>query len=141
MTIEVRRAIRQKDSLASNLGHTLGHATENSDFKVLNGDAISAGTVLALYFACYEKLITDEKVENIVGEMKRMNLNVYLDKNLDVDALIECMKRDKKSSINELNLVLITDVGLPYFKEDSYFYSVIPYKVKVFLFERPYINL
>jgi 3-dehydroquinate synthase len=128
LTIEVRSAIRQKDSLASNLGHTFGHAIEKlSDIKVLNGDAISVGTVLALYFACYEKLITDEKVENIVGEMKRMNLNVYLDKNLDVDALIECMKRDKKSSINELNLVLITDVGLPYFKEDSYFYSVIPY--------------
>jgi 3-dehydroquinate synthase len=51
LTIEARSNIRQKDALASNLGHTFGHALEKiTDFKVMHGDAIWVGTVMALYF-------------------------------------------------------------------------------------------
>ena len=134
LTIKARSYIRKRDSLASNLGHTFGHAIEKlSNYKILHGDAITVGTVLALYFAEKVNLIEAEIVSKIIALMKNLHLNIYIEKDLDIDSLINYMMHDKKSSVNTLNLVLITDIEQPYEYNDNLFYRTSPTIVKEFL--------
>ena len=133
-TIECRSNIRKKDPLASNLGHTFGHAIEKmTDYKVLHGDAISVGTVMALYFAVEEGILRAELRDWIVDNMKRNGLNIYMQDNIDVENMVQLMLRDKKSSHNKINLVLVTDLAQHYHKEDFYFYSTSPDRIKEFI--------
>ncbi len=134
LSIETRAAIRRRDPLASNLGHTFGHAIEKlSGFQILHGDAISAGTVLALNFANEEGLISRQAVGEIVRTMKQLDLNVWLDKDLQPKKLVKLMLRDKKSSSDQLHLVLVKGIAKPYRNGRSSFYDVAPKRVERFL--------
>lgn len=114
-TIESRIRIRRIDPLASNLGHTFGHALEKYfDYKVLHGDAILAGTVMAISYAVEKSLMTQEEYDRIFSIMKKANLNVWIDESLDADRLVDYMKKDKKSSAKKLHLVMICGIGKPY---------------------------
>jgi len=134
LTIKARSIIRKKDALASNLGHTFGHALEKiSNYEVLHGDAISVGTVMALYFALDRGLISQSKVDEIVTKMRQHGLNIYLDSNIDVSEMVNCMLNDKKSSVDTINLVLIRDIEKPYEKSGSLFFPVSPGEMDMFL--------
>jgi 3-dehydroquinate synthetase len=136
LTIKARSVIRKKDPLASNLGHTFGHAIEKlSNYKILHGDAITVGTVLALNFAKKVNFIKEETVNEIIAMIKNLHLNIYLDKDLNIDMLIHHMMHDKKSSVDKLNLVLITDIEQPYEQDNNLFYSTSPVILKEFLKE------
>ena len=136
IAIEVRIKIRKKDPLVSNLGHTFGHPLEKmSNFKILHGDAISAGTVVALNFGDKMGLISKEDVQNIIKLMKKIGLNLYLEKDINLDRWMDLMLRDKKSSVSHLNLVLICGIEKPYEKNGEIFYKVTPDTVKTFLKE------
>src|SRR3989338_5980154 len=131
---EARIKIRKINPLASNLGHTFGHAIEKiSNFGILHGDAISAGTVMSLYFSKKIGITDGKSITAIVDDMKELGLNVYVDKNLDIDKLVELMTRDKKSSTTGFNLVLIAGVAKPYRSNKSNFYRTSPDFVKSFL--------
>jgi len=134
LAAETRIAIRKKDPLASNLGHTFGHAIEKiSGFSILHGDAISAGTALSLYFAEQEGILGKNVREAIIALMKSLKLNLYIDESFDVDAWTEAMSRDKKSSSTGINLVLLTGLQQPYQKGGIPFYRTTKEKVKAFL--------
>ena len=47
--------------------------------------------------------------------------------------MIELMKRDKKSSSNSINLVLIESAGKAFRRDENYFYSVQEGQLKSFL--------
>ena len=131
---EARIKIRKINPLASNLGHTFGHAIEKiSDFRILHGDAISAGTVMSLYFSKKIGIIGGKSVLGIIDKMKLLNLNIYVDKNLDINRLVKIMMRDKKSSAAGMNLVLIRGIAKPYIKNGSYFYRTTRDLVQAFL--------
>jgi 3-dehydroquinate synthase len=133
-SIDARVDIRKQDPLASNLGHTFGHAIEKlSDFRILHGDAISAGTVMALHYAKRKGLMDGSVVGDIVAMMRRLNLNVYFDRSTKPDAMVQLMLRDKKSSSTSVNLVLIRDIGVPYIENGSPFYRTSPQDVEDFL--------
>jgi len=132
-TIQARIKIREIDPLASNLGHTFGHAMEKYfNYNILHGDAIAAGTVLALFFAVRENLLKEEICQEIWELMKAAHLNIYLPYHFDVSKLIRLMRKDKKSSASRLHLVLITDYEKLY-KEDIPFYTVEYSLVESFL--------
>ena len=134
--IEMRVLIRKQDPLASNLGHTFGHAIEKmSQFGILHGDAISAGTVMALEYARRRGLMAEPLVRQIVAQMQRLNLNVYFERSFDAREMVRLMLRDKKSSSDTLHLVLIRDVGVPYEAAGSFFYKADPKDVEQFLAE------
>jgi len=133
-TIRVRVRIRKKNPLASNLGHTFGHAIEKlSHFKILHGDAITIGTVMALHFGVEEGITKKETVSSIEKRMQALGLNCYLDADLDTDTLVDEMMCDKKSSSTKLNLVLLRDIAIPYETKGSFFYETDPRRVKMFL--------
>ena len=131
---EVRIRIRKEDPLASNLGHTFGHALERlSDFKMLHGDAISAGTVMALYFAEKEGLIEETAVKKIVGDMQEIGLNLYIDEKVEAQVLAGAMAKDKKATARDVNLVLVRGVEKPYEKGGFHFYKTTSASIKSFL--------
>jgi len=136
LTIEIRIAVRKRHALASNLGHTFGHAIEKlSDYEILHGDAISIGTIIALNLFQKIDVHAAEKnlVNRVVEKMKKLGLNIYLDKDMDAGKLVETMMYDKKSSSSNLNLVLIEDIAQPYVVDGDVFYRIKPDTVKSFL--------
>lgn len=133
-TIDVRLKIRKKDPLASNLGHTFGHALEKiSSFRVNHGDAISAGIVIALEFSAMHDIISNETKDDIVEMMVRLGLNRCISNDIEPRRLVELMLTDKKSSNTEVRLVLIDDISIPYEFEGRPFYPVDPSILMEFL--------
>ena len=65
--------------------------------------------------------------------MKKIGLNLFIEKGTDVDAWVELMLRDKKSSVDSINLVLIGGIEKPYEKDGKIFYETTPDVVKTFL--------
>lgn len=121
-TIESRIAIRNIDPLASNLGHTFGHALEKySDYTVLHGDAILTGTVVSLHYSVEKGLMKPEDRDKIFQLMLDAHLNVWIPDDLDVKKLVHYMRKDKKSSSQKLHLVLIHDIGKPYHGETPFY--------------------
>jgi len=134
LTIKSRIKISKIDPYASNLGHTFGHALEKiSNYKVLHGDAINVGTVMALHFSVYEGLIKESLVNEIMGIMKNLNLNLYIDRLMDIPSFVQLMKKDKKSMSGMLNLVLIKNIGNTYEDNGHRFYRTEAIKVEKFL--------
>jgi 3-dehydroquinate synthase len=134
LTINSRIAIRYKDALVSNLGHTFGHAIEKfSNYKILHGDAISVGTVIALHYAVHIGIMNKKIKNKIIDIMKLLGLNLYIDDTITSDALVDLMLLDKKSSSTALNLVLIKNISDPYEDDGMLFYKSLPENVKLFL--------
>lgn len=133
-SIQIRAAIRKKDPLVSNLGHTFGHALEKlSGYRILHGDAISVGTIMAINFALERGLMSGSCVCEITEKMMSLGLNVYVEKGVSASDLVCAMLRDKKASVKMLNLVLIEDIAKPYESGSNLFYSVSPEEMKDFL--------
>ena len=147
-TIQARIAIRKVDPLASNLGHTFGHALEKYfDYQILHGDAILVGTVMAIHYAVEIGLMPLSECNHIFELMQQAHLNVYISEDLDVQRLVSFMKKDKKSSSKHLHLVMIQGIGKPYrgktpFWEAEYedverflrhFMEIYPYKKKDYI--------
>ena len=141
-TINARIQIRKVDPLASNLGHTFGHALEKYfDYKILHGDAILIGTVMAMKFAVQKHLMEQSEFEKIFALMQKAHLNVFISEELDVAKLVELMHKDKKSSAGKLHLVMIHGVGKPYRGETPFYeaeYDDVKSLLKQFMEEYPY---
>lgn len=132
--IEIRFNVRTYDPLASNLGHTFGHALEkHSDFKVAHGDAISVGTVMALKFSLEKGIITLKLFQQILNWMEKLSLNRFIDSDVSADKIADLMCRDKKSNGDSVGLILITDVGQPLRYGNLPFYYVQKEEIKNFV--------
>ena len=132
-TIEARIAVRKVDPLASNLGHTFGHALEKySNYQILHGDAILIGTVMAINYAVQRGIMDADEKEKIFDLMQQAHLNTYIYADLDVKKLVEYMRKDKKSSSSKLHLVMIHGIGKPY-RGDTPFYEADYGDVEEFL--------
>jgi 3-dehydroquinate synthase len=97
-TIKIRLKIMNINPLASNLGHTFGHAIEKlTNNKVQHGDAVSIGTILALKFAITENLIKEKRVKIIIRLMNSIGLKINYKKKINIPKMINYMLKDKKS--------------------------------------------
>lgn len=135
-TIKSRINIRKIDPLASNLGHTFGHALESYfEYNILHGDAIAIGTVMALNFSSSIGIMEPTECEEICSSLKKAGLNVYIEEDIDVEKLVNLMRKDKKSDDNSLNLVLLEKIGSVYFHNNVPFYKVDYSVVSKFLID------
>lgn len=141
-TIDARIQIRKVDPLASNLGHTFGHALERYfDYQILHGDAILIGTVMAIHYAVEKGLMEQAECNRIWDLMKAAKLNIYISENLDAARLVGFMKKDKKSSSKKLHLVMIHGIGKPYRGATPFFeadYEEVEMFLKSFMKRYPY---
>ena len=124
LSILARIRVRKIHPLASNLGHTFGHAIEKYyNYQILHGDAISIGMILSFYFSVSEGLMSSEICQDIINIMRKVQLNTWMSDEIDTKRLIDLMHKDKKSNSRKLNLVLLKKIGFPYSGE-SPFYEV-----------------
>jgi 3-dehydroquinate synthetase len=93
-----------------NLGHTVGHAIEAASgySRYRHGEAVGLGLLAALRLSEAPEL--RDEVEAILG---RHGLPVALDEQIEVDAVIEALQRDKKRTAGGVGFVLLSEPGQP----------------------------
>ena len=96
-----------------NLGHTFGHAieTEMGYGEWLHGEAVAAGTVLAVDLSWRMGNLTEQDVERSVALLAKAKLPVLPPKGMSRDAFIDRMLLDKKVLDGSLRLVLLNALG------------------------------
>ena len=110
----VSRDLRENgDRAFLNYGHTLGHAIEVAkDFQLRHGEAVSMGMIYAASLSSRFLGLGDEVIQRQKDLLLRYRLPVTLHE-LDFEALLSIMQRDKKVKSGKMRFVLLKDVGQP----------------------------
>jgi 3-dehydroquinate synthase len=95
-----------------NLGHTFGHAIENSlgYGEWLHGEAVGAGMAMAARFSQRLGWLPQADVERTVELLARLRLPVNPPR-LPADAFLAAMAMDKKVLAGQIRLVLLPSLG------------------------------
>jgi len=110
----IKVAVVEKDERESdlrrilNFGHTLGHAIERHH-KVLHGEAVGMGMILAAQLSHKLGLVTSAEVQRLEALVASSGLPV--DMKLDPEALLLNVRKDKKRSGEEVHFVLLDGLG------------------------------
>jgi shikimate kinase/3-dehydroquinate synthase len=93
-----------------NLGHTVGHAIEAASGygRYRHGEAIGLGLLAALRLSGADELRGE--VESILG---RHRLPIELDAEIEIDAILAALQRDKKRTAEGVGFVLLSEPGVP----------------------------
>ena len=96
-----------------NYGHTFAHAFETIGGygAWLHGEAVAAGMVCAARLAVALNHITQDVADRQLALLNRLNLPIEPKPTWSTDALIDVMRRDKKSLAGKLRFVLPTRLG------------------------------
>lgn len=96
-----------------NLGHTFGHAIEAQMGygKWLHGEAVSVGIVMAATTSFYQQKISKQDLLRIIQLLKKANLPLKAPCQMDLDAFLLHMKRDKKVLSGQLRFIVPTSIG------------------------------
>jgi len=96
-----------------NLGHTFGHAIETHQGygAWLHGEAVSAGTVMALEMSCQLGWLSVEDRNRAVRLLSRAGLPVVPPANMCAEDFLQHMAVDKKVLNGRLRLVLLKRLG------------------------------
>jgi shikimate kinase/3-dehydroquinate synthase len=93
-----------------NLGHTVGHAIEAASgySRYRHGEAVGLGLLAALRLSDAADL--RDEVETVLG---RHALPVRLDREVDLEATLTALQRDKKRTADGVGFVLLAAPGAP----------------------------
>jgi len=121
----------QGDRALLNFGHTFGHALEtyfSYSEKLLHGEAVSLGMVLAARFSSQEGYLSERKLKNIDEHLHSMKLPTVTTQihngKLDVLKLLTFMKQDKKVVGDNINLILLKDIGNGFIERNVPFHKL-----------------
>lgn len=123
-SVEIKTHIVTKDPLEENLrktlnfGHTFGHAIESyflthpEKNKVLHGEAVAAGMIIALYLSTKITSFPPKDLESITQTILEFFPVIEI-REEDFSRIIELLKFDKKNSHGNINFVLLEEIGVP----------------------------
>lgn len=96
-----------------NLGHTFGHAIENTlGYGVyLHGEAVSVGMLMAARLSALEGFLTDEEVYQVQNLLEKSFLPILINSKIDYLKFIHAMSVDKKVVNSEVRLILMKKLG------------------------------
>ena len=96
-----------------NYGHCIGHAIESvSGFRIPHGQAVVIGMILANRIAQHRGGLSETKCRFIEQRLLTPLLRTPVERaDLEPEALIQAMGRDKKRTGKGLALVMLTDTG------------------------------
>lgn len=96
-----------------NFGHTFGHALEQVSgyAKWLHGEAVALGMVMAADLSMREGNLDAGEARRIKALLGRAGLPVVPPQDLDSNALLEAMSRDKKARAGSVRFVLAETIG------------------------------
>ncbi|CAL8977007.1 3-dehydroquinate synthase [Rhodoplanes serenus] len=113
------------DRALLNLGHTFGHAFEAAagfSAKLLHGEAVSLGMVLAFRFSARLGLIAKTEVERVERHLTEMGLPTRVAdvpfRWPDADRMMDLMAQDKKVSRGRLTFILVRGIGQAFVTRD-----------------------
>ena len=114
---EIKKEVVEKDEKESNLrmilnfGHTIGHAIEQftNYEKYSHGEAISAGMVDITKIGERKGITKKNEFLKIEKLLKALNLPTEIE--YPKDKISEIMKRDKKSTSDGINFVILKKIG------------------------------
>lgn len=114
---EIKKEVVEKDEKESNLrmilnfGHTIGHAIEQftNYEKYSHGEAISAGMVDITKIGEKKGFTKKDEFLKIEKLLKALNLPTEIE--YSKDRISEIMKRDKKSTSDGINFVILKEIG------------------------------
>ncbi|MHA6280547.1 3-dehydroquinate synthase [Salinimicrobium sp. CAU 1759] len=101
-----------------NFGHTLGHAIESyfleskKSVKLLHGEAVAVGMVLAVYLSSELEGFSREKRDEVKKVIHSMYGKTAFSKE-DQEKIIDLLKFDKKNEGGKINFVLLRKIGEP----------------------------
>jgi 3-dehydroquinate synthase len=121
-----------------NLGHTFGHALEaDAGFsgKLLHGEAVAIGIVMAFEFSVRRGLIPADAAARVTRHFKACGLPVRVTNMFnappDIDRLMTLIAQDKKVKRGKLTFILVRGIGNAFVVND-----VDPAEVRGFLAEQ-----
>ena len=96
-----------------NLGHTFGHAieTEQGYGVWLHGEAVAAGTVMALHMSYLLGAISEAERNRGIALFAAANLPIVPPADMSADTFMQHMALDKKVQDGQIRLVLLTALG------------------------------
>ena len=121
----IKKKIVEKDEREKNLrktlnfGHTFAHAYEatlNYSKKLNHGEAVLLGIISASKFSLKNNLLYKNDFKLIKNHLIQFKLQARLKKiisNKNIKNIISFMKKDKKNSSKEINLILLKKIGKP----------------------------
>jgi 3-dehydroquinate synthase len=108
-----------------NLGHTFGHALEAAagfSGRLLHGEAISLGLVLAFEFSARRGLLPGAEAERVARHLAAVGLPTHLsavaDLRPDADQLMNLIAQDKKVQRGRLTFILARGIGKAFVAPD-----------------------
>ena len=117
-TIVARDERETGDRALLNLGHTFGHALEAAtgySDRLLHGEGVALGCVLAFKLSAKLKLCKDADVQRVIKHIAGVGLPVKLSQIPGAlpgaDALLSLMAQDKKVSRGKLVFILAKGIG------------------------------
>lgn len=118
-----------------NLGHTFGHALEalsGYSSKLLHGEAVALGCVLAFEFSAALNLCSPTAVNKVRTHFEKVGLAVKISEIEGLSGMAEQMLtaiyQDKKVSANRLVFILVRDIGKAFIAKD-----IAPTTLRAFL--------
>ncbi|QED37066.1 3-dehydroquinate synthase [Antarcticibacterium arcticum] len=142
-SVDIKTHIVTKDPREENLrktlnfGHTFGHAIESyflthpEKNKVLHGEAVAAGMIIALFLSTKITNFPEKELESITQTILEFFPVIEI-REEDFSKIIELLKFDKKNSHGNINFVLLEEIGVPIIDckvpEDMLFESLGFYK-------------
>ena len=108
-----------------NLGHTFGHALEAQigfEDKLKHGEAVSIGMMMALELSVRLAMASETDRDSLRDHLKTVGLPVDLKGlaggNWTADALLDYMRRDKKTQDGKLTFILVRAIGNSFVAND-----------------------
>ncbi len=104
-----------------NLGHTFGHALEaigGYDGRLLHGEAVGIGTLLAFRFSAMLELCPAADVARVEAHFSKLGLITRAPFKADAATVLEKMRGDKKAEDGKLTLILARGIGKAFVARD-----------------------
>jgi 3-dehydroquinate synthase len=116
----------ERDRALLNFGHTFGHALETVtgfSARLLHGEAVGIGMVLAFDFAARMDLVTPEAAGRVRRHLDEIGLPTQLSAiglaGISADRMIAQMSKDKKVSDGRITLILPRRIGEAFVMKDA----------------------
>ena len=96
-----------------NFGHTVGHAIEQAAGygQFLHGEAVSLGLVAAARLSKRKAKLADAEYQQIINALQHFSLPTTLPMDLEVEAVLKSMGKDKKFEGGAIRFVLSPQLG------------------------------
>jgi len=97
-----------------NFGHTIGHLIEkDSAFKVSHGEAVAIGIYYELLLSKKHMGLSQEVINSYLKYIEKIDYSYTYKFSKGKDSIMEALKNDKKSLIDNVDIVLLSGISMP----------------------------